>query len=150
MLPEEIWKPVPSRPRLEASSHGRIRATARVVFLPRGGFLLAGTDPTFGVVAKSKADARHLYFSRHIKKIGNVKVHQAVCEAFHGPRPFPEAVVLHLNENGLDNRPSNLAWGTQKENLNMPRFIEYCRSRTGDNNPHVKGRRSAQEATAGK
>jgi hypothetical protein len=101
------------------------------------------------VVTKSTKDASHVFFGRHIKKIGNVKVHQAVCEAFHGPRPFPGAIVLHLNENGLDNRPGNLAWGTQKQNLNMPRFVAYCQTRVGTNHPRVKGRRRAQEAAAG-
>lgn len=50
------------------------------------------------------------------------KAHQLVCEAFHGPKPSPEAVVIHLDENALNNRPENLKWGTQKENLNMPKF----------------------------
>ena len=70
----------------------------------------------------------------------NYKIHTLVCEAFHGPKPSEDSVVVHLNENGLDNRPENLKWGTQKENLNMPKFIEYCKGRTGDNNPYVKGR----------
>lgn len=43
---------------------------------------------------------------------------------------FDGAVVLHLDENGLNNKPENLRWGTQKESLNAPGFIEYCKSRT--------------------
>jgi hypothetical protein len=49
-------------------------------------------------------------------------------------------VVLHLNEDALDNRPENLRWGTQKENLNMPKFIEYCKGRTGENSPSAKAK----------
>ncbi len=127
MLPEEIWLPVPSKPGLEASSHGRIRILGRMA-------------PTFGVITKASRTAKHRYFGRHIKKVGNIKVHQAVCEAFHGPRPFPEAVVLHDNENGLDNRPPNLGWGTQKQNLQAKGFLAYCRSRTGDNSSYRKGK----------
>lgn len=56
------------------------------------------------------------------------KVHQLVCEAFHGPKPFPEAVVIHLDEDALNNRPENLKWGTQKENLNMPKFKAWLSS----------------------
>lgn len=57
------------------------------------------------------------------------KVHQLVCEAFHGPKPFDGAVVIHLDENALNNRPENLKWGTQKENLNMPKHRHYLRTR---------------------
>lgn len=56
-----------------------------------------------------------------------MKMHQLVCEAFHGPKPFPKAVVIHIDENGLNNRPENLKWGTQKENLNAPGFIAWCK-----------------------
>ena len=69
-----------------------------------------------------------------------MKVHQLVCDAFHGPKPFDGAVVIHINEDGLDNRAENLKWGTQKENLNMPKFLEYCRSRTGSNSPTAKAK----------
>lgn len=44
------------------------------------------------------------------------RVHVAVCETFHGPRPSPKHVVRHLNGNPLDNRSVNLAWGTTAEN----------------------------------
>jgi len=75
------------------------------------------------------------YWNRYF---GNIKIHQAVCEAFHGPKPFPAAVVLHRDESGLNNRPDNLEWGTQKKNLNAPGFIEYCRSRVGEKSPRAK------------
>ena len=52
--------------------------------------------------------------------IGNVKVHRMVCEAFHGPAPAGKPYVLHIDENAHNNRPENLKWGTQKENLRMP------------------------------
>ena len=47
---------------------------------------------------------------------------------------------MHLDENARNNKPENLRWGTQKENLNAPGFIAYCKSRTGDNNPYRKGK----------
>ena len=69
-----------------------------------------------------------------------------VCEAFNGPPPFEGAVCMHLDENSTNNRSDNLAWGTQKENLNAPGFIAHCRGRTGENSPGVKGRRRRQGA----
>lgn len=42
-------------------------------------------------------------------------VHQLVLEAFVGPRP-EGLVARHLNGDPTDNRPENLAWGTQSEN----------------------------------
>lgn len=75
----------------------------------------------------------------YIRKGKSLKVHRLVCEAFNGP-PGPGQVCMHLDENPFNNLPHNLAWGTQKENLNAPGFIAYCRSRTGDNSPTRKGR----------
>ena len=76
------------------------------------------------------------------KKFGNIKIHRLVCEAFHGIAPFDRAVVL------LNNRPENLRWGTQKENLNMPNFIKYCKSRTGENSPVAKSIKRKLQLTA--
>ena len=39
-----------------------------------------------------------------------------ICEAFHGPRPYG-AVVRHLDGSKTNDAPSNLAWGTQSENM---------------------------------
>lgn len=80
------------------------------------------------------------------KRFGNMKVHRLVCEAFHGPAPSKRSVVIHLDEDATNNRPENLRWGTQKENLNMPGFIAYCKSRTGENSPFIKGRKKKQVA----
>jgi hypothetical protein len=108
--------------------------------MPNGGTRAYSSSPTYGVRRSAKKGARHIYRGLWFSGIGNVKVHIMVCEAFHGPKPFPKAVVLHEDENGENNIPSNLRWGTQKENLNAPGFIAYCQSRTGDNNPYRKGR----------
>ncbi len=51
---------------------------------------------------------------------GTVKrfpVHHLVCSTFTGPRPSTKHVTRHLNGNGLDNKSSNIVWGTQKENI---------------------------------
>jgi hypothetical protein len=140
----EFWRPVPSEPGVLASSLGRVLLAPRHAPLPNGGFRAYFPKPRYGSVARSKKGAKHEYMNimlrghcgqRQVPK----KAHRLVCEAFHGAKPFEGAVVLHLDENALNNNPLNLRWGTQKENLNMPRFKEYCRGRTGSDNPKVKG-----------
>ena len=45
------------------------------------------------------------------------KVHALVLLTFVGPKPSPKHEVRHLNGDKTDNRLSNLAWGTKKENM---------------------------------
>ena len=44
------------------------------------------------------------------------RVHQLVCAAFHGEKPFPEAQVRHLDGSRENNHSSNLCWGSPSEN----------------------------------
>lgn len=130
----EIWKHIPSEPGVMASSLGRILQAPGYAPLPNGGYRSYWPEPKDGQIAKSHKDAAHEYRNVMLRRWGGGprqqprKVHQLVCEAFHGPKPFDAAVVIHLDENALNNRPENLKWGTQKENLNMPKFKAYCRS----------------------
>ena len=132
----EIWRPVPSEPGVLVSSWGRFLLPPRYAPLPNGGYRLYQPKPRRGTVSKAKKTAVHTYRSALVYNTGEDrnrqrprKVHQLVCEAFHGPKPFDGAVVIHKNEDAHDNRPENLKWGTQKENLNAPGFVEYCRKK---------------------
>jgi hypothetical protein len=125
----EIWKPVPSYTGVMASDEGRILLPPRHAALPNGGVRLYLPKPTAGVITRASKEAKHVYRNYWTREFGNIKVHQAVCEAFHGPKPFGAAVVIHNDEDGLNNRPENLRWGTQKENLNAPGFRAYCQRR---------------------
>lgn len=133
----EFWKPVPSKPGILASSEGRILLPPKCAPLPNGGYRQYPCTPTIGAQKRSKKGAAHVYLGIWHKDFGNLKVHQLVCEAFHGPKPFAEAVVIHRDESGLNNRPDNLKWGTQKENLNMPKIKAYHRSRVGEKSPRA-------------
>ena len=137
----EVWHDVPSQQRVLASNLGRVKLKPFYREMPRGGGYLCECKPTYGIKMKSAKNANHVYLNWLVKKIGNMKVHRLVCEAFHGPAPFVKAVVIHIDENSLNNRPENLKWGTQKENLNMPKFIAYCRNRVGENSPTIKGKK---------
>ena len=80
-----------------------------------------------GDVWSSHRDGWHLlapsvreYRSVNIKRDGRrfrVKNATLVCSAFHGPKPFPEAVIRHLDGDSHNDCADNLAWGTQSENL---------------------------------
>jgi hypothetical protein len=133
----EIWRNVPSAPGILVSSEGRVMVSPYRASMPHGGERPYGGMPHFGVW--NKTDRRFI-----IRVRGKTyKVHRLIAEAFQGEPPSEDAVVMHLDENSANNRACNLAWGTQKENLNAPGFIEYCQSRTGEESTAAKARRNS-------
>lgn len=141
----EVWKEVPSYPDFLASNMGRILKKPFSYPMPKGGIRNMTPQPTYGYVRKASKSASHQYMGAYFRGNGNVKVHQLVCEAFHGVKPYTGAVVIHIDEDATNNAPNNLRWGTQKENLNMPRFIEYCKRRVGELSPTTKAKAKKQE-----
>jgi hypothetical protein len=139
-MSKEIWKPVPSRPGMLASSLGRVQVLPYEVITSFNKPRTYVVKPKFGYIKKSPKNKADTYFFLSLRRFGNMKIHRLVCEAFHGPQPSKLSVVIHINECSTDNRPENLRWGTQKENLNMPKFIAYCKSRTGLNSPVTKSK----------
>jgi hypothetical protein len=133
----EIWRIVPSAPHIMASSEGRVMPTPRNEPAGRG-YRAYGGIPSWGSWDRRQA--------RFVVRIAGetYRVAKLVCEAFHGPKPFPEAICLHSDESASNNRASNLRWGTHAENSNEPGYLEYCRSRTGEANPRVKAKRKRE------
>lgn len=117
----ETWRPIPSLPEYLASSHGRIMRVPFAQAMPNGSIRYYGGEPTKGVLV----DGRY----RFVFRGKNYKIHRLVCEAFAGPPPSKNSVCMHLNEDATDNRPENLAWGSQKENLAAPGFRAYLSRR---------------------
>lgn len=58
-------------------------------------------------------------------------VHILVAEAFLGERPFPKAVVRHLDGVSSNNKLENLAWGTYQQNEDDKRNHGTWESRYG-------------------
>lgn len=110
--------------------------------MPHGGIRQYGGVPWFGKVHAHNENRPTITF-----KDKNYRVSRLVCEAFHGPAPFDGAVVMHLDDDPANNKPENLKWATQKENMNTESFKAYCRSRTGENSPVIKGRAAKIGAT---
>lgn len=79
--------------------------------MPNGGTKTNEMRATHGVPGDQ--DRRQIMFRRKV-----YRVHKLVCAAFHGPRPFPGAVVMHLDEDNQNNTP---------ENLNHPKVKAYHR-----------------------
>lgn len=129
---KEKWRPIPSLPLFIASSHGRIMMKPDYVASKGNGLRVAGGIPRFG-----EWDGNRFILQFRGKTF---KVARLICEAFHGPAPIKKPICMHSDENSKNNRPSNLTWGTQKQNLNAPGFLAYCRSRTGENSPTAKAR----------
>lgn len=72
-------------------------------------------EDTYRKLTGSKARSGHIYF-RAQRGEGATLVHRLVYETFVGE--IPEGMVIrHLNDEPGDNRLSNLAIGTQKENV---------------------------------
>jgi hypothetical protein len=86
--------------------------------MPNGGVRTYGGTPHYGFWEPVQGRFVFTY------KRKTYRVAVLVCEAFHGGKPFPKAVVMHLDEDSRNNRPANLEWGTQKQNLNFPLFLQ--------------------------
>lgn len=97
-MPREEWRDVPGLP-VRVSTHGRVARRRKSG---------VWAEPGHGTPCW-----RYRNIIVHGHRFG---VHVLVALAFHGPQPFPGAIVRHLNDIGDDNRPENLAWGTYPEN----------------------------------
>lgn len=108
----EEWKPFPGYEATHSiSSLGRVKSVPRLANRSDGkrqtvrGRVLPLQTNRLGYVGLVMQD--HKY----------VRVHRAVCEAFHGPAPEGKPLALHGNGVRDDNRAENLRWGNQSDNI---------------------------------
>lgn len=94
------WRAHPTYPEYQLSTTGEVRS----VYTMRP--LAGGLDKDGYKKLVLCSGGRRRY----------ARVATMVAETFIGPRP-PGAVIRHLNNIRTDNRPENLAWGTQAENI---------------------------------
>ena len=108
---EEQWVTVPGFEGLyEASTHGRVRSLDRVDF---GGRHIRGRVLKPGVLKSGRLQVS-------LCKDGiihQMKVHQVVALAFHGPCPEGQEVRHRPDRDVTNNRPENLCYGTKRDNF---------------------------------
>lgn len=112
-LIRERWQPIPGYGGLyEASDQGRVRSIPRTVVksngqrsVVRGGILGGKIDHGYRCVTLCK--------DRQKK---NYRVHRLVLMAFVG-MPLDGQVACHWDDDRLNNRLSNLRWGTAFDNM---------------------------------
>ena len=125
---EEIWKAIPGyETHYEASSCGRVRSKERVVFDIKDGQKRRRVFKPR--ILSPNISAKHGRPSVMLSVQGETKrilIARLVCLAFHGLPPEGKTNVLHHNDEGMDNVPENLRWGTLKENAaDMRRNLGY-------------------------
>jgi hypothetical protein len=107
----EEWRPVPGFEKTHAvSSHGRVRSVARVDPLGR-----ARSDRLMKLIPGTGGYLR-VTFNKPGQPTKTVSVHVLVASVFVGPKPSPDLEVRHLDGDQLNNRATNLRWGTGVEN----------------------------------
>lgn len=109
---KETWRPIPGFKNYEVSSIGRIRS-----WKIKGSNANRLTSKPW-LLKTPRANTGYLMVCLSFTngKQRSYPIHRLVALAFLG-RPKPGEVCRHLNDNKLDNRPGNLAWGTQRENV---------------------------------
>lgn len=112
---EEVWLPIPGHEgRYEVSDHGNVKSLPRVItWMTRwgrlaqrphkGGFIHA--DPHHTGYLQIKLGGKRIY-----------RIHQLVAWTFLGPQP-PGTVINHIDGNKTNNKPWNLEYISNSDNV---------------------------------
>jgi hypothetical protein len=101
-LEHEVWKPITGYEHYQVSNLGNVRN--------KKGELKKPSISDWGyrtVVLHDRGRRSH-----------NLLVCILVCNAFNSSKPFAGAKCRHLDDNKLNDRWDNLAWGTHQDNMN--------------------------------
>ena len=114
---EECFKPFSLAPQYEISNFGRVRRN---------------TGSGYKSLAGSVDRDGYRCFTLYIDGVPrSMKAHSLVLVTFKGPRPIG-AVGRHLDGDSSNNRISNLAWGSHRQNWQDKR--EHGRATAGERN----------------
>lgn len=109
----EEWRDIPGYEGFyQASSEGRVRSVDRVLVRSNG-----RSHTVRGKVLRPGISSRYsMVVLRNEDGVNGKTVHSIVAETFIGPRP-DGMVIDHKDENTENNRPNNLEYVTQRENV---------------------------------
>lgn len=112
MSTPENWRPIVGYEGLyEVSDRGRVRSLDRVA---TDGSRRRGHLRKLIPIGADRQKYLSVALSR-ASKVKCVRVHTLVLETFVGPRPLGQQ-ARHRNGKSIDNRRSNLVWGTSTQN----------------------------------
>jgi len=120
MLTEEEWRDIPDAIGYQVSNYGRVRSFWHRVRLNAGDTFdkwqwQVTNDPKILPQPTQKKGYRMARIRRGTATL--IAVHLLVLETFVGPRPSRETQGRHLDDDKNNNCLTNLAWGTQSENM---------------------------------
>lgn len=132
MPPIEEWRPVVGFERLYSVSNlGRVRRDAGGGGNAKPGRILSQHHDRKGYVkvCLCPGDGRR----------NSYRIHRLVLAAFDGQAPTAEHQANHLNGNKTDNRPENLEWATNAENMAHAVAAGFLKGKArGEKNPAAK------------
>lgn len=117
----EAWRPVAGFPGYEVSDHGRVRSLRR-------------TNPRLMTPEIDEDGYSRLALVRDGRYVHQL-VHRMVATAFNGPAPDGMLICRHVDNNASNNRPGNLLWGTQADN--MADKVVHGTAQVGSKHPHA-------------
>ena len=121
------WRHVPFAVMYEASNDGRVRRAVASPYHPAGRVLRPQIT--------GNGYVKYQLYARGMVLV--VAAHRLVAMLFLPPAPPGSTLVLHRDDNKLDNRHANLRWGTSAQNT--ADSISNGRHPIGDRHPsHLK------------
>ncbi len=116
---KEVWKDVDHPGPYQVSNHGRVRSLPKEVEMRHfSGKMMTRRYPgkILGTKSRGGHDRRYpIVVLSDQGKYTYKPIHRLVAETFL-PRPPGAQLVMHLDDNPLNNHVDNLQWGTYREN----------------------------------
>ena len=114
---DEVWRPIAGALGYEISNLGRVKSLARTV-QRRSRWGGVSSHTVRERVLKPGRRSGYPLFAVHVgDRQLTLYIHEQVMAAFGTTKPFPKAMIRHLDDNTSNCRIDNLEWGTQQQNM---------------------------------